>query len=56
MHQLGPALHCGCADVRDDLGQRGVLKGHNDQHADGVTVIRQLDHIVFQSLRRGGRA
>lgn len=25
VHQFGPALHCGCADVGNDTRQRGVL-------------------------------
>lgn len=57
VHQCGPTLHCGCADVRDDAGQRRVLfRGQNDQHADGVAVVGQLNHLIFQSLRRGGHA
>lgn len=57
VHQLGPALHRGCADVWDHAGQRRVLiRGHNDQHADGVAVVRQLDDPVFQSLGCGGHA
>ena len=56
-HQFGPALHCGCADVWDDAGQRCVLvRRYNDQHADGVAMIRQLDHLVFEPLRRSGHA
>lgn len=57
MHQFGPVLHRGCADVRDDVGQGGVLLGgQGDQHADRVAVIRQLDHPIFQALGRGGHA
>lgn len=56
-HQFGPTLHCGCADVWDNTGQRSVLlRGQDDHHADGVAVVGQLDHRVFQSLRCGGRA
>lgn len=56
-HQRGPALHCGCADVWDDAGQRGFLfRGQNDQHADGFLVIRQLNHLIFQALRCAGHA
>lgn len=54
-HQFGPALHRGRADVRDDAGEgRVLLGGQNYQHGDGVAVIRQLNHLVLQSLRRGG--
>lgn len=50
-------MHSGRADVRDHTGKgRVLLRGQNDQHADGVAVIRQLDHLVFQPLRRGGDA
>lgn len=57
VHQFGPTLHCGCADVWDHTGQRRVLFGGQDyQHADGVAVIGQLDHLIFQPLRCGGHA
>lgn len=57
VHQLGPALHRGCADVWDDVGQGCVLLGRQgNQHADGVAVIGQLDHLIFQTLGRGGHA
>lgn len=57
MHQFGPTPHCGCADVWDNAGQRGVLLGgQNDQHADGVAVIWQLNHLIFQTLRCGSHA
>lgn len=55
VHQLGPTLHCGGADVRDDPGQRGVLlRGEHNQHADGVAMIGQLNHLILQILGRGG--
>lgn len=57
VHQFGPVLHRGCADVRDDVGQRGVLLGgQGDQHADRVAVILQLDHLIFHTLGRGDQA
>lgn len=57
VHQFGPVLHRGCADARDDVGQGGVLLGgQGDQHADRVAVIRQLDHLIFQTLGRGDHA
>jgi len=57
VHQLGPALHGSGADVRDEAGQRrAVLGGQDDQHADGVAVIRELDHLVLQALRGGGES
>lgn len=57
VHQFGPTLHCGCADVWDNRGQSGVLlRGQNNQHADGVAVIGQLDHLIFQPLRCGGHS
>lgn len=57
MHQFGPALHRGCADVRDDAGQGCVLlERQGNQHADGVALIGQLDHLIFQTLGCGGHA
>lgn len=57
VHQLGPALHRGRADVGGDVGQGLVLLGRQrNQHADGVAVIGQLDHLVFHILGRGGNA
>lgn len=57
VHQFGPVLHRGRADVGDDVGQGGVLLGgQGDQHADRVAVIRQLDHLIFQTLGRGDHA
>lgn len=57
VHQFGPALHRGCADVRDDVGQGGVLlRRQGNQHADSVAVIGQLDHLIFQTLGCGGHA
>ncbi len=57
VHQFGPTLHCGGADVRDNTGQRRVLvRRKNDEHADGVAVIRQLNHLILQPLRCGGHA
>ena len=57
VHHFGPALHRGCADVWDYTGQRCVLfAGQDNQHADRVAVIGQLDDLIFQSIRRGGQA
>lgn len=57
MHQLGPALHRGRADVGGDVGQGLVLVGRQrNQHADGVAVVRQLDHLVIHTLGCGGDA
>lgn len=57
VHQFGPVLHRGCADVWDNTGQRRVLfNGQNNQHADRVAVVGQLNHLVFQSLGCGGNA
>lgn len=55
VHQCSPTLDRGCADVWDNTGQRRVLlRGQNYQHADGVAVIGQLNHLILQSLRGGG--
>lgn len=55
VHQCSPALDRGCADVWDNTGQRRILfRGQNYQHADGVAVIGQLNHLILQSLRGGG--
>lgn len=57
VHQFGPALHCGGADVWDDVGQGCVLlRRQGNQHADGVTVVGQLNHLIFQTLGCGGHA
>lgn len=57
MHQLGPGLHRGRADVWDDLGQGGVfLIRHHYEHADGVAVVGQLDDSISESLRGAGYA
>lgn len=57
VHQLGPALHRGCVDVWDDVGQGGVLLSRQgNQHADGVAVIGQLDHLILETLGCGGHA
>lgn len=57
VHHFGPALHRGCADVWDDVGQgRVLLRRQGNQHTDGVAVIGQLDHLIFQTLGCGGHA
>lgn len=57
VHQFGPALHLSCADVWDDVGEgRVLLRRQGNQHADGVAVIGQLDHLIFQTLGCGGHA
>lgn len=57
VHHFGPALHRGCVDVRDDVRQGCVLlRRQGNQHAEGVAVIGQLDHLIFQTLGCGGHA
>ena len=56
MHQLGPALHSGRANVWDDIREGRVLFGGNgDQHTDGVAMIWQINHFVFQPLWSTGQ-
>jgi len=57
VHELGPALDCGRADVGDDLREgRVLLRGQHDQHGGRVAVIWQLHHLVLQALGRTGMA
>lgn len=57
MHEFGPGLHSGRADVGGDAGQgRVFFRGNNDNHGDVVAVVRQLDHLVFAPFRGGGNA
>lgn len=57
VHQFGPALHGGGVDVRDNVGERRVLFGReNNQHADAAALVGKLDHLVLLPERRGGHA
>ena len=57
VHQFGPALHCGCADVWDDTGQSRVLiRGQDNHHADGVAMVGELDDPIPLPLWCGGQA
>lgn len=57
MHEFGPGLHGGRADVGGNAGQgRVFFRGNNNNHGDVVAVVRQLDHLVFAPFRGGGNA
>lgn len=52
--QFGPVPHCGCVDVWDKTRQTTVLfSGKNNQHADAITLIWELNHLIFLSLGCG---